>query len=239
MNIEDSIKAFEKTNKNCVIAYGGDGTLLEVARANEFKKAVFPIRNYGLCDEHAQLFDELLGKAKICREFKQTIHPLLEVRFNGKSDVAAAEVTVKNKDITSCMRFDVIVNDKLYMENVICDGVIFATSLGSHGYFKSVTRTIFKGYDTIGIGFIAPTYSINNLVLELTDKISIRARRDTNIIITADKNIYSDSFFKVDDEITITNYAQQNLSLFGYDLFCCPRCRKNRNSTVINDQYLG
>ena len=239
MNIEDSIKAFEKTNKNCVIAYGGDGTLLEVARANEFKKAVFPIRNYGLCDEHAQLFDELLGKAKICREFKQTIHPLLEVRFTGKSDVAAAEVTVKNKDITSCMRFDVIVNDKLYMENVICDGVIFATSLGSHGYFKSVTRTIFKGYDTIGIGFIAPTYSINNLVLELTDKISIRARRDTNIIITADKNIYSDSFFKVDDEITITNYAQQNLSLFGYDLFCCPRCRKNRNSTVINDQYLG
>ena len=238
MNIEDSIKAFEKTNKNCVIAYGGDGTLLEVARANEFKKAVFPIRNYGLCDEHAQLFDELLGKAKICRDFKQTIHPLLEVRFNGKSDVAAAEVTVKNKDITSCMRFDVIVNDKLYMENVICDGVIFATSLGSHGYFKSVTRTIFKGYDTIGIGFIAPTYSINNLVLELTDKISIRARRDTTIIITADKNIHTDSFFKVDDEITITNYAQQNLSLFGYDIFCCPNCRKNRNSTTINDQYL-
>ena len=237
MNIEDSIKAFEKTNKNCVIAYGGDGTLLEVSRANEFKKAVFPIRNYGLCDEHAQLFDELLGKAKICREFKQTIHPLLEVRFNGKSDVAAAEVTVKNKDITSCMRFDVIVNDKLYMENVICDGVIFATSLGSHGYFKSVTRTIFK--DGIGIGFIAPTYGICNLVLDLADKIVLKFVRDTEVVVTADKRVHALEKTEADSVIEVSQDPRCNLSLFGYELFCCPRCRKNRNSTVINDQYLG
>ena len=70
MNIIDYIKAFENANKNCVIAYGGDGTLLDVARKNEFKKAVFPIRNYGLCDEHKLLFEELLGKAENCREFK-------------------------------------------------------------------------------------------------------------------------------------------------------------------------
>ena len=237
MSIEDSIKSFEKANKTCAIAYGGDGTLLEVARANAFKKAVFPIRNYGLCDEHKLLFEELLGKAENCREFKQTIHPLLKASFIGKSDIAAAEVTVKNKDITSCMRFDLLVNDKCYMENVICDGIIFATSLGSHGYFKSVTRTIFK--DGIGVGLIAPTYSLSNLVLSLTDNIAIKLARDTEVIVTADKSIHGPIALPKGDVVSVSRDAVCNLSMFGYDLFCCPNCRKNRNSTVINDQYLG
>ena len=237
MSIIDGVKAFENANKNCVIAYGGDGTLLDVARKNEFKKAVFPIRNYGLCDEHKLLLENLLGKTKNCKEFKQTIHPLLSARFDGKSDVAAAEVTVKNKDFTSCMRFDLLVNDNCYMENVICDGVIFATSLGSHGYFKSVTRTIFK--DGIGVGLIAPTYGLNNLVLSLTDKIALKLVRNADVVITADKNVHDSIRLDAGSVIEICQETAHNLSLFGYDLFCCPKCRKNRNSTVINDQYLG
>ena len=237
MSIEDRIRAFENANKNCVIAYGGDGTLLDVARKTEFKKAVFPIRNYGLCDEHKLLLEELFGKAKACREFKQTLHPLLNASFNGKSDVAAAEVTVKNKDITSCMRFDLLVNGKTYMENVICDGVIFATSLGSHGYFKSVTRTVFAG-NSIGIGFIAPTYGINNLVLNLADEVTLKFVRDTEVTVTADKCTYGLEKMDAGSAVTVCQ-ATSNLSLFGYSMFCCPRCRRNRNSTVINDQYLG
>ena len=237
MSVEDRIKAFELANKNCVIAYGGDGTLLNVARENSFKKAVFPIRNYGLCDEHTELIDELLGKAKTCRDFKLSIHPLLNAKFLGKEDTAAAEVTVKNKDMTSCMRFDVLVNGKLYMENVICDGVIFATPLGSHGYFKSATRTIFK--NGIGVGFICSTYGINNLVLGLTDKVVLRFVRETEVIVTADKCLHEAELIAAGGEIAVCQDTSSNLSLFGYDMFCCPKCRKNRNSTVVNDQYLG
>lgn len=237
MNINEEIAAFEKANKNCVVAYGGDGTLLDVARKNEFKKAVFPVRNYGLCDEHKETLEELFGKKQICKEIKQTIHPLLGIEFNDIRDVAAAEVVVKNKDVTSCMRFDLLVNGKTYMENVICDGVIFATSLGSHGYFKSVTRTIFK--DGIGVGFICPTYGINNLVLNLTDKIAVRFARETDVVISADKHVYNDLHVLNDNTIDVFQESKNNLSLFGYDVFCCPACRRNRNSTIINDQYLG
>jgi len=238
MNIEKAILDFEKTNKNCVIAYGGDGTLLDIARKNEFKKAVFPIRNYGLCDEHKNIFDELVGNTNSCRNFKQTIHPLLNVTFDGFSTNALAEITLKNADVTSCMRLNLLVNDKLYMENVICDGVIFATTLGSHGYFKSVTRTIFSG-DNIGVGFICPTYGINNLVLNLADKITVKISRDTSIIMTADKCTFNPFAANKDYKIEISRDSKINQSLFGYDVFCCPKCRRNRNSTIINDQYLG
>ena len=51
--------------------------------------------------------------------------------------------------------------------------------------------------------------------------------------------IYKDLHVLNDNTISVFQESKINLSLFGYDLFCCPRCRNNRNSTVINDQYLG
>ena len=98
-------------------------------------------------------------------------------------------------------------------------------------------NTIFK--DGIGVGLIAPTYSLSNLVLSLTDNIAIKLARDTEVIVTADKAIHGPIALPKGDVVSVSRDVVCNLSLFGYDLFCCPNCRKNRNSTVINDQYLG
>jgi len=234
---ESLIKKFEEQNKSIAIAYGGDGTLLSKARAKNFKKAIAPIRNYGLCQKHANILNDFLGTGKADASFKITVQPLIRCQVGGLdwSEVAMSELTLKNLDLTSCLRFDLKVNGRLYMENVMADGLIAATPLGSHAYFKSVARLIFT--EGIGIGFIAPTYGINNLVIRQQDKAEVIFRRDFDVQLTFDK-LVKEVKVKAGQSVTIES-ACQNMSVVGYDAFMCPECRKLRNSTMVNDQYLG
>ena len=96
---------------------------------------------------------------------KQFLFPVLRGSFKDKGldnylD-ALSEFTAVNADQTAALRFNIKINGKPIVENVIANGVIFATKLGSTGYFKSVARTIFT--QGIGVGFIDPTYSVPNL----------------------------------------------------------------------------
>jgi NAD kinase len=47
-----------------------------------------------------------------------------------------SEIVIKSYNITQAIRFNLFINDNLYAQNVIADGVIFSTCLGSTGYFK-------------------------------------------------------------------------------------------------------
>jgi NAD kinase len=119
------------------------------------------------------------------------------------------------------------------MDNVIANGVIASTILGSTGYFKSVARTIFR--DGFGLAFICPTYGINNVVLKQTDWINIEFVRDAKATISWD-NITKQLDVEKGNIETI-RLASDNAALFGYDIFMCKECRKGRNSTIVNDQY--
>lgn len=235
------IVEFNSSSKQFHIAYGGDGTLLEAVRRYGADKSIIPIRNYGRCEEHGLIVDDVLGATKDLKTFKYgvpaTMHPKLRVDLPaGKQEWTLSEFTLKNQDTTSCCRFDVKVNGKVFMENVIADGVITATPMGSHGYFKSVARTLFN--EGIGVGFIAPTYGINNLVLKQSDKVSVVVRRAFTAVMTFDK-ISLTSVLDTGAELTVGD-ACENVYLFGYEAFCCSQCRLGRNSTVlVNDQYLG
>ena len=95
------------------------------------------------------------------------MHPLVSFCLNGNdvtSGLALAEVQVKNKDITSALRFNVFVNGKKYYDNVIADALLASTPLGSTGYWKSITRMIFR--DGYGMTFIAPTVGISSVILK-------------------------------------------------------------------------
>jgi hypothetical protein len=119
------------------------------------------------------------------------------------------------------------------MENVIANGIILSTTIGATGYFKSVARTIFReGY---GLGFICPTYGINNIVLKRTDNVDIEFIRSGKAHICWDnliKEIDIEEGMKKNFRL-----ASEHISIFGYDIFMCQECRNNRNSTNINDKY--
>ena len=238
--LQQKIAEYEKKTKNIAIAYGGDGTILDVVSQTKGDKAIIPIRNYGLCKKHADYLMSILDGTSD-EKLKLTLCPFIEYDFcNGTSkNRGIAEVVVKNVDPTCALRFNLYVGDKAYMKNVVADGIIMSTAYGSTGYFKSVARCIFN-MDAIGIAFIAPTQGINNIVLDSTSRIKVEFIRSADVIVTADK--FKDKLIvKANDFIEVERVPEQ-VSIFGLDEFHCQECRTLRHSIVedgvaVQDQY--
>lgn len=241
--LKEGVAKFEAANKNVAVLYGGDGTLVGEWRkfhARKGGKCLLPVRNYGLCKKHLEFYTKFFTTREDSEEdlsVKQFLFPILRGEFRDKGldnylD-ALSELTIVNADQTAALRFNIKVNGKPIVENVIANGVILATKLGSTGYFKSVARTIFtKG---IGVGFICPTYSVPNIVIGAADRIQFELVRRAKVVVTADKLKQ-----EVDAEAGWTLEvvdACDNVPILGYDHFMCPECRKNRNSTLVNDNY--
>lgn len=242
--LKEGVVKFEAANKNVAVLYGGDGTLVgewRKFRTRKGGKCLLPVRNYGLCQKHLEFYTKFFTtKDEDSGEdisIKQFLFPVLRGEFKDKGldnylD-ALSELTIVNADQTSALRFSIKVNSKPIVENVIANGVILATKLGSTGYFKSVARTIFT--QGIGVGFINPTYSIPNIVIGQADKVKFELARMAKLVLTADKLKQ-----EIDAEagwILEAVDACNNVSILGYDHFMCPECRKNRNSTLVNDNY--
>ena len=188
MEIKSKIASFEKSAKNIKVLYGGDGTLVSEWRkwhVGKAGKCLLPIRNYGLCSKHQELYDKVFSGAEDAPDLKQYLFPILRADFNNSFQEALSEFTVVGNDMTSAIRFNIFVNGKAFMKNVIANGVIIASKLGATGYFKSVARTTFM--NGIGVAFICPTYSVPNIVLSQSDKVEFELARKASLTVTADK----------------------------------------------------
>lgn len=245
--IKEALDKFAAQSKDIAILYGGDGTLVgewRKFRSRKGGKPILPVRNYGLCQKHQDFYMKFFttkdGDSSGEEEdisVKQFLFPVLRGGFKDKGldnylD-ALSELTIVNADQTAALRFNIKLNGKTVVENAIANGVILATKLGSTGYFKSVARTIFT--QGIGVGFICPTYSVPNIVAAPADKVQFELARKATLVVTADKLKQ-----EVEAEVGWTLEAVDacdNVSILGYDHFMCPECRKNRNSTLVNDNY--
>jgi len=239
--LKESIDRFAVSNKDIAVIYGGDGSLVgewRNFRGRKNGRSLMPVRNYGLCPKHLEFYTKFFsGDSDEDLSVKQFVFPVLRGCFRDKNldnylD-ALSELTVVGADQTAAIRFNVIINNRPIAENVIANGAIFATRLGSTGYFKSVSRTIFT--QGVGIGFVCPTYSVPNIIVAPDDKIRFELTRKTRLVLTADKlkqeiDAEAGWSFEASD-------ACDNVSILGYDHFMCPDCRKNRNSTLVNDSY--
>lgn len=242
--LKAKIAEFEKKAKNIAISYGGDGTVLSTVRDTLGKKAIIPVRNYACCPEHTNMiYDILDGNGK--SDLKMTRCPFIEFSFYcgivNTTDRGISEIVVKGLDPTSAIRFNLLVDDEVFMKNVIADGIIASTAYGSTGYFKSVSRCIFKS-DGLGIAFIAPTQGINNLVLNSTSRVELQFIRETEICITADKSQHR-VVAKENSTLTIEEIPDA-VSIFGLKEFHCQKCRTLRHSIIedgvpVQDSYVS
>lgn len=237
MNVtNEQISRFEAKSRNFKVLNGGDGTLVSEWR-NHRKKALLPLRNYGMCERHVEEYSKIFDGVSN-KWVKQFLYPTIGIygndRMKGLDTEALAEILFMNRDITQCMRTNVYINRKLANANVLSSGILLATKLGSTGYFKSIARTIFR--EGIGLAFVSPTYSIPNIVLNQSDKVRIEFVRNTTVDVACDKLKYS---FDVKKGETFDLMGTgNNVSVFGYDMFMCEECRRNRNSTTVNDSYM-
>lgn len=146
--LKEAIDKFLARTKDIAVLYGGDGTLVgewRKFRTRKGGKCLLPVRNYGLCQKHLEFYikffttkDEDPGEDI---SIKQFLFPVLRGEFKDKGldnylDVLS-ELTVVNADQTTALRFNIKVNSKPIVENVIANGVILATKLEISRYFNS------------------------------------------------------------------------------------------------------
>jgi NAD+ kinase len=217
---------FVKNCKNAdyIIAYGGDGTLLDAFQKFP-EKIIIPIRDYAKCELHKNLKNYFTNN-------NLEIRDVIKCKTLSKERYGISEVVIRNDNISQAIRFDLYINDKPYALNCIGDGLIISTVLGSTGYFKNITNMFFT--EGIGIGFLNNAQRMSNLIISKNSKIKIIIQRG-NIELGIDHQ----SAYLIGQqilEIEIDNI--KTLKLLNYkENFMCNDCRNNRHSGYVNSIY--
>ena len=112
----------EPGDADVILAYGGDGTLLEAER--EYPRILkYPIRDVEtapLCHKHAvdtQLEQFFAGALKHSRLFR------LEGRFGENVLYAMNDIFIHNRNNASALRYKIWIDGELYSHEIVGDGV--------------------------------------------------------------------------------------------------------------------
>ena len=209
----------------CIICLGGDGTILDVFQ-NFPNKYIFPIRNYSRCSKH-----EKIDFKNLQTNYQDIIY--CKKNSENKKYIGISELIIRNNNISKAMRCSLKINDKIYAENIVGDGIVCCTKLGSTGYFKSIANTIFTT-SGIGIGFINNTQGMTNLVIDRKSIIEIEILRG-NCQYAVDHFIDD---VKEGEKIIFQLDWSYGATLVNYkDVFMCSECRNKRHSAFVNTIY--
>jgi NAD+ kinase len=207
-----------------VVTHGGDGTLLEAERSFPGVPK-FPIRDQKTaptCDCHSYkniIEDFFSGKLE-----EQTLIKIAG-SLADKSVIGINDIFLHNENRAAAIRYRVFINDELYADDVVADGVGVATVHGSTAYYRSITHSTFRV--GIGLAFSNTTEVTNHIVLPEDSLIKIQVTRGPAILL-ADN---SPNLITVEegDEILI-NKIDETAKVIGLKQFMCPQCRKLRYS---------
>lgn len=173
---------------DCVIVIGGDGSLIEVARA--LQRHDIPILgiNMGtlgyLTEVEISDIDEAVNKI-ISGEYHLETRMMLEGTFdNGKKDISLNDIIVSRKGALRVIHFDLFVNGEL-LNSYKADGVIISTPTGSTAYNLSAGGPIVE--PTASMIVITPicSHALNtsSIVISAEDEIEIRVGKGRNGIV--------------------------------------------------------
>ena len=216
------IVSMDHPSPDLIISYGGDGAMLgaELLRPGILK---FPIRDREtapLCGRHSlekQL--DLLLEGRL----KKSILPKLEGKFPGYTGYAVNDVFLHNKNTTSALRYEVMIDGEIYAREVVGDGVGVSTVHGSTAYYRSITHGTFRV--GMGVAFSNSTELMNHLVLREDSVVKVRILRGSAELVV--DNIKAPTPLKEGESVTI-NMSEKKAVMLALDLFMCPECRKLR-----------
>lgn len=165
---------FDEKKPDFVISYGGDGTLLRAETKHPSVPKLF-IKNTKIGKLAQKKENEEVIEKFIAGEYDLKKVKKLEAVINGKvTVVGAVEITLHNDNPRSAVRYKVRIDDEDIHHELIGDGIIVCNSLGSTGYYKSITDSYFE----VGIGL-----AYNNST-EQADHVVLRNDRHIFITIT-------------------------------------------------------
>ena len=210
-----------------VIAHGGDGTLLWSERDYPGipKLPLRDARTAPQCQKHC--YDAVLDSL-LAGELEISILPKLEGIYQDKRLVAVNDIFVHNLERASALRYQVLIDNELYANEIVGDSVGVATVHGSTAYYRSITQSIFRV--GMGLAFSNSTEEINHLVISETSEVAIRVFRGPALII-ADN---SPEMVEVPEhgEVVIRQAAEKAV-IYGLKGFMCPECRVLRHPNKL------
>lgn len=163
-----------------VLCYGGDGTLLYAERHYQSLPKVM-IRKSRVCNLCAELSRKAILDLLISGRYSLTEHPLLESRINGKTIYGLNDILVAHATVNAGLRFRTYINNKPYGGELLGDGVLMATPLGSTGYFQSITRSTFQ--QGLGIAFNNTICTLNHLVMPDDTVVKVKIDRGPAAVV--------------------------------------------------------
>jgi NAD+ kinase len=187
-----------------IVSFGGDGTFLSSERNYPGVPKIF-LRDNG---EKTKYIDvDLKEFERVLEKVKKGLYKVLEFYkveaiYNSKKLVGLNEVQIRNRLPIEALRFDLKVNGKT-LENVIADGVVVSTPLGSTGYFSSIGGKKFK--KGLGICLNNPNYPREKkkkcMIVDDTKKIYVKINYgDAYLAADNNRNVIN---LKAGDEVTI------------------------------------
>ncbi len=169
-----------------VLCYGGDGTLLYAERHYPgIPKAL--IRNSQVCHHCANIARDTILQLLVDGDYTVERYTKLQVICKEQQLVALNDVVVGHPKVNGTLRAKVYVNGAQHGDEVLGDGVVVSTPIGSTGYYQSITRSNFAS--GIGVAFNNSVNVINNLVLQNEDAITIEITRGPGMVVADNDEI--------------------------------------------------
>ncbi|MFA7229929.1 MAG: hypothetical protein WC071_01540, partial [Victivallaceae bacterium] len=206
-----------------LIAHGGDGALFQAEREYPGipKLPLRDSRTAPLCDDHS--YDRQLEKF-CCGETRITELLKLKGQFLDKKVLGINDIFIHNQERVNALRYRVWIDDELYANEIVGDGVGLATVHGSTAYYKSITHSTFRV--GIGLAFSNSTEVVNHLVIADSSVVRIKIVRGPAIMV-ADN---SPELAEVPEgEEVIIRKASEVAQVYGLDNFMCQKCRLLRH----------
>lgn len=164
---------------DCAVVIGGDGSLIEVARALQGREIPILGINMGtlgyLTEVEVGHIDEAVGQV-LSRDYIVEKRMMLEGSFNGRNrDVALNDIVVARKGAVRVIHFKLYVNGEL-LNSYEADGVIISTPTGSTAYNLAAGGPIVEPTATMIVITPICSHALNtsSIVLSSDDEIVIK-----------------------------------------------------------------
>ncbi len=216
-----------------VVAHGGDGTLL---LAEHFfpNLPTLPLRDARtapLCNNHSyeqQLSEFIAGNSPL------TKLPKLVGTANGQSLEGINDIFIHNKHRTSALRYRVWIDNELYANEIVGDGVGVSSVHGSTAYYRSITHSIFRV--GLGLAFSNSTAEIDHLVGADSSVIEVEIVRGPGIMVA--DNAPTQIELTEGQRVTI-RHNQQEASIYNLPTFMCQCCRLLRHPNKFDNNMFA
>ena len=158
-------------NPEVIISYGGDGTLMRAEHAYPGIPKLL-LKGSAICKLCAPFPNEEILKKFAAGQYRVDEIEKLEGRVGEKVLRGINDIIVHNDNPRHAIRYHLFVRDKQIGNEIIGDGVVVATPLGSTGYYRSITDSFFEL--GIGVAFNNSTEQADHMVLR--DDAAVRVR---------------------------------------------------------------